>query len=75
MDVDPLHGKRSKEHKQVFLLGDFIINLLNYNDNQPSNEFLDHLASHPFIPYFLQPTKLTSDSKTLIDNIFFNIVK
>ena len=74
MDVDPLHGKLSKKHKQVFLLGDFV-NLLNYNDHQLSNEFLDHLASHPFIPYFLQPTKLTSDSKTLIDNIFFNIVK
>ena len=74
MDVDPLHGKLSKEHKQVFLLGDFV-NLLNYNDHQLSNEFLDHLASHPFIPDFLQPTKLTSDSKTLIDNIFFNIVK
>ena len=74
MDVDPLHGKLSKEHKQVFFLGDFV-NLLNYNDHQLSNEFLDHLASHPFIPYFLQPTKLTSDSKTLIDNIFFNIVK
>ena len=25
----------SKEQKQVFLLGDFNINLLNYNDHQP----------------------------------------
>ena len=31
----------SKERKQVFLLGDFNINLLNYNDHQPTNDFLD----------------------------------
>ena len=35
----------SKERKQVFLLGDFNINLLNYNDHQPTNDFLDSLVS------------------------------
>ena len=34
-----------KEQKQVFLLGDFNIYLLNYNDYQPTNDFLDSLAS------------------------------
>ena len=34
-----------KEQKQVFLLGDFSIYLLNYNDYQPTNDFLDSLAS------------------------------
>ena len=29
----------SKERKQVFLLGDFNINLLNYNDHQPTNDY------------------------------------
>ena len=62
----------SKERKQVFLLGDFNINLLNYNDHQPTNDFLDSLASNCFIPYILHPTRITSHSKTLIDNIFSN---
>ena len=31
----------SKERKQVFLLGEFNINVLNYNDHQPTNDFLD----------------------------------
>ena len=64
----------SKERKQVFLLGDFNINLLNYNDNQPTNDFLDSLASNSFIPYILHPTRITSHSKTLIDNIFSNFI-
>ena len=64
----------SKERKQVFLLGDFNINLLNYNCHQPTNDFLDSLASNSFIPYILHPTRITSHSKTLIDNIFSNYI-
>ena len=62
--------KVSKEQKQIFLLGDFNINWLNYNAYQPTNEFLDSLASNSIIPYILKPTRLTSHLKTLIDNIF-----
>ena len=40
-----------KERKQVFVLGNFHINFLNYNDHQPTNDFLDSLASNSFIPY------------------------
>ena len=32
--------KISKEQKQIFPLGDFNINLLNYNVHQPCNNFL-----------------------------------
>ena len=72
--LNPVLDKLSKESKQVFLLGDFNIDLLNYNDHQPTNEFLDSLASNSFLPYILQPTRLTSHSKTLIDNIFSNAI-
>ena len=64
----------SKEQKQVFLLGDFNINLLNYNDHQRTNDFLDSLASNSFIPYILHPTRITNHSKTLIDNIISNCI-
>ena len=72
-DLNPLLEKLSKENKQVFLLGEFNINLLNCNNHQPTNEFLDSLASNSFIPYILLPTRLTSHSKTPIDNIFSNV--
>ena len=65
----------SKEQKSVFLLGDFNVNLLNYNEHNQTNEFLDSLASNSFIPLILQPTRITSHSNTLIDNIFSNVIK
>ena len=43
----------SKEQKSIFLLGDFNINLLNYNEHNQKNEFLDSLASDSFIPLIL----------------------
>ena len=58
----------------VFFLGDFIINLLNYNDHQPTNDFLDSLVSNSFIPYILHPTIITGHSKTFIGNIFPNFI-
>ena len=40
--------KVSKEQKYVFQLGDFKVNLLNYNNHNPTNEFFDSLASNSF---------------------------
>ena len=64
----------SKEQKSIFLLGDFNVNLLNYNEHNQTNEFLDSLASDSFIPLILQPTRITSHTNTLIDHIFSNII-
>ena len=36
--------------------------------------FLDSLASNSFMPLILQPTRITSHSNTLIDNIFSNVI-
>ena len=69
--LNNLRNKVSKEQKSLSLLSDFNINPLNYNNHNPTNEFLDSLASNTFVPYILQPTRLTSHSKTLI---FCNII-
>ena len=58
----------SKEQKSIFLLGDFNVNLLNDNEHNQTNEFLDFLASNSFISLILQPARITSHSNTLIDN-------
>ena len=60
----------SKEQKSIFLLEDFNVNLLNYNEQLQTNEFLDSLASDSFMPLILQLTRITSHSYSLIDNIF-----
>ena len=36
----------SKEQKSIFLPGDFNVNLLNYNEYNQTNEFLDFFASN-----------------------------
>ena len=64
----------SKEQKSIFLLGDFNVNLLNYNEHNQTNKFLDSLASNTFITLILQPTRITNHSTILIDNIFSNVI-
>ena len=64
----------SKEQKSIFLLGDFNANLLNYNEHNQTNEFLDSFASNSLTPLILQPTRITSRSTTLINNIFSNVI-
>ena len=73
-DLNKLLENISKEQKSVFLLGDFNANLLNYNEHNEINEFLDFLASNSFIPLILQPTRITSHFNTVIDNIFPNVI-
>ena len=58
--INQLLDHISKQQKQIFFLGDFNINLLNYNELQPTNEILDSLDSNSIIPYILRPTRLTS---------------
>ena len=72
--LNKLFQNISKEQNSVFLLGDFNVNLLNYNKHNQTNEFLHSLASNSFMHLILQPTRITSHSNTLIDNIFSNII-
>ena len=72
--LNKLLKKVSEEQKSVYLLDDFNVNLLNYNDHTSTNKFLHSLESNSVIPYILQPTRITDHSETLIDNIFSNVV-
>ena len=64
----------SKDNKQCFVLGDFNLDLLQYDRHLATQEFVDSLFSHAFIPLISNPTRLTSHPATLIDNIFTNSV-
>ena len=66
--------KISFENKEVYLLGDFNINILNFETDRPTAEIFDNnnIYSNSFVPYITLPTRITPTSKTLIDNIFFN---
>ena len=72
--LNPLLDKISKENKSIFLLGDFNVDLLKDDHHLATNEFLDSLSSHMLLPHIIQPTRVTCNSKTLIDNIYSNIL-
>ena len=58
----------------MFLLGDFNIDLMHYNEHRPTNEFLDSLTSNSYLPYIIELSRHTSHSRILIDNIFGNVI-
>ena len=70
--LNNLLDKIFKENKSVFLLCDFNIDLLKDDKHAPTEKFLDLLSSHMFLPHIVQPTRISTTSKTLIDNIFSN---
>ena len=44
----------------------------NIMSHLPTDEFLNSLGTYFYNLHILQPTRITSHSATLIDNIFFN---
>ena len=64
--------KISKEKKMVVLLGDFNAELLKYDHDEEVSGFLDAMYSKLLLPNISSPTRITSASATLIDNIFTN---
>ena len=53
-------------------MGDYNINLLNYDVHKNTAEFTDMMYANSFIPLVTRPTRITQSSATLIDNIFTN---
>ena len=51
-------------------MGDFNTNLLKYEKDHNAADFLDQMYSTSLVPQTISPTRITSRSRTLIDNIF-----
>ena len=61
-----------KVYKISILTGDFNIDLIKYSTHLPTQDFMDTLASHSFIPTITKPTRITNFTSTLLDNFFVN---
>ena len=64
--------KLTEEKKLCYLAGDFNIDLLQSETHNHTKDFFDTLTSNLFVPHITLPTRVTSKSQTLIDNIFSN---
>ena len=79
MDIDEfnflfecLMQKISKENKEIYLIGDFNLDLLKIDDENEIEHFYNIISSNLLVPHITIPTRITPTSKTLIDNIFSN---
>ena len=64
--------KLNKENKDVYMAGDFNIDLLKYDSNARYREFYNLMTSNGYLPLITLPTRLKDSTHTLIDNIFTN---
>ena len=70
--MSTLLSKLSKEKKTCYLAGDFNMNLLHLEKKTEIEHYYDVITDAKFTPLITSPTRITTDTKTLIDNIFFN---
>ena len=61
-----------KEDKLCYIIGDYNINIMNYDIHPQTAEFVDLLYSYCFFPLINRPTRVTHVTATLIDNVFTN---
>ena len=64
--------KLDSQKKKCFLMGDINSDLLRVEENRHTNDVLNYMFSSSFYPLISRPTRITSTSATLIDNIFVN---
>ena len=51
---------------------DFNFDLFKYNTTNEVSHFLESMCSNSIFPLIMQPTCITTHSKTVIDNIFLH---
>ena len=65
----------AKENKISYLMSDFNIDLFKIKTHEPTEAFYNIMRSYNHQPLIYRPTRVTSTSATLIDNIFTNDTK
>ena len=64
--------KMKSENKMVACIGDYNIPLMNIDSHGPSQEFSEMVYSYSMYPCIIKPTRVTTKSASLIDNISCN---
>ena len=65
----------SKERKDVYLSGDFNVDLLKLESIVSYNDFYNILLKYVFLPQIINPTRITETTKSVIDNIYTNCME
>ena len=62
----------TKENKEIYLCGDFNIDLLKIDELTNYKKFYELMSSYGLLPQILNPTREIGNSSTIIDKIFTN---
>ena len=66
-----LNKIKAKKSNQEIIIGlDYNLDLLKSDQHNPTSKFLELMLDHSMLPTITRPTRITSNSTTLIDNIF-----
>ena len=67
-------SKREITNKELVLIGDFNINVLDFNESKMVKNFVNLMFRHALIPTGNRPTRFTRKTATAIDHIITNSV-
>jgi len=71
--IEELYNRHNNK-KILFVCGDFNVDLLNPQQHNSTTEFINSMYSNSLYPTITRPTRITTHSATLIDNIFTNVI-
>ena len=55
-----------------FIVGDINIDLAKFNSHTPTSNYLENLLCYNVTPTILMPTRITEQSATIIDHIYYS---
>ena len=67
-------SKRETTNKELFLVGDFNINVLDFNESKMVESFVNLMFRHGLIPTVNKPTCVTRNTATANDHIITNLI-
>ena len=69
-DCSKLLEKLVNKKDTSYVVGDFNVNLINYETHAETSDFLNMALEHYLYPTITKPTRFSKSTSTLIDNIF-----
>ena len=65
----------AQENKELYIYGDINFDLLKIDSDHVTQRFFNLLCSFGLLPHVLQPSRVTDNTATVIDNIFSNNIQ
>ena len=71
LSIDSILSKISQQKHKCFIVGDFNIDLTNCVTSKDTAAYLDDILLNNFLPTVVMPTRITQNTATLIDHIYY----